>query len=75
MDEPWRSLGKRHRQMRHDPYKTPFEAFLMSGGDWNAYASAYCHIMLDRCQINPKIIEILYVALKNFKLSPHFSRC
>jgi hypothetical protein len=64
MDEPWKRLGRKHRQMRHDPWKTPIQAFIMSGGDWKAYVSAAYHIMLDKGAFSPTIIEILYI-LKN----------
>jgi len=60
MDEPWKRLGKEHRRMRHDPWHTPIQAFIMSGGDWRAYISAAYHIMLDKGALNLAIIELLY---------------
>jgi len=60
MDEPWKRLGKEHRQVRHDPCWTPLEALILSGGDWKAYASAAYHIMLDSGALNPAMIELLY---------------
>jgi hypothetical protein len=60
MDEPYKRLGRKHRQKRHDPWRTPLEAFLMSGGDWKAFISAAYHIMLDEGALNPIVIEALY---------------
>jgi hypothetical protein len=60
MDEPWKTLGKKHRQMRHDPWHTPLQAFILSGGDWKAYASASYHIMLDKGALSPAQVELLY---------------
>jgi glutamine amidotransferase-like uncharacterized protein len=40
MDKPYKRLGKKHRRIRHDPWHTPIQALIMSGGDWKAYASA-----------------------------------
>ncbi|MEM3629144.1 MAG: hypothetical protein QXQ94_09780 [Candidatus Bathyarchaeia archaeon] len=65
MDEPWRSRGKKHRQLRHDPQKTPMQAFVLSSGDWKAYISALCHIMLDKLSINPAAVELLYFIIKH----------
>lgn len=59
MDEPYKRLGKNHRLMRHNPIKTPFETFIISGGDWKAYISAANHIMMDEGVINPAITEAL----------------
>ncbi|MEM3714051.1 MAG: hypothetical protein QXF82_03790 [Nitrososphaeria archaeon] len=67
MDEPWKTLGKKHRQLRHDPQKTPIQAFIFSGGDWKAYASALYHIMLDKLSINPASVELLYFISKTLK--------
>ncbi len=60
MDEPYNRLGKKHRQIRHDPWKTPLEALIISGGDLNAYLSAAHHIILDQAHASPVIIELLY---------------
>jgi hypothetical protein len=60
MDEPWKRLGKEHRRIRHDPWKTPLQAFILSGGDWRAYASAAYHIMLDKGALSPAQVELLY---------------
>jgi len=60
MDEPWKRLGKEHRRLRHDPWLTPIQALILSGGDWKAYISAAYHIMLDKGALSPAQIEILY---------------
>jgi hypothetical protein len=60
MDEPWKRLGKKHRRMRHDPWWTPIEALILSGGDWKAYMSAAYHIMLDKGALSPAQVELLY---------------
>jgi hypothetical protein len=60
MDEPWKRLGKEHRRIRHDPWCTPIQAFILSGGDWRAYASAAYHIMLDKGALSPAQVELLY---------------
>jgi len=60
MDDPWKTLGRKHRQMRHDPWWTPLEALILSRGDWKAYASAAYHIMLDKGALSPAQVELLY---------------
>jgi hypothetical protein len=60
MDEPWKRLGKKHRRIRHDPWLTPIQALILSGGDWKAYASAAYHIMLDKGALSPAQVELLY---------------
>jgi glutamine amidotransferase-like uncharacterized protein len=60
MDEPWKRLGKEHRRLRHDPWLTPIQALIFSGGDWKAYVSAAYHIMLDKGALNIAQVELLY---------------
>jgi hypothetical protein len=60
MDEPWKRLGREHRRMRHDPWWTPLEALIMSGGDWKAFLSSAYHILLDKGSVSPQLIELLY---------------
>jgi hypothetical protein len=60
MDEPWKTLGKEHRRIRHDPWKTPLQALILSGGNWKAYASAAYHILLDKGALSPAQVELLY---------------
>jgi hypothetical protein len=60
MDEPWKTLGRKHRQVRHDPWKTPIQALILSGGDWKAYVSAAYHIMLDKGALSPAQVKLLY---------------
>ncbi len=60
MDEPWKWLGKKHRIWRHDPWQTPLQALMISGGDWNAFVSAACHIVLDEDHVSPAILKLLY---------------
>jgi hypothetical protein len=60
MDEPWKRLGKEHRRIRHDPWKTPIQALIMSGGDWKAFLSSAYHILLDKGALSPQLIELLY---------------
>jgi hypothetical protein len=64
MDEPYKRLGKKHRRIRHDPWKTPLQAFILSGGDLKAYLSSAYHIILDQGALSPALIELLY-RLKN----------
>ncbi|MEM3722533.1 MAG: hypothetical protein QXF53_02545 [Candidatus Bathyarchaeia archaeon] len=61
IDEPWKTLGKKHRRIRHDYVQTPFEAFIISGGDVKALMAAYGHIMLDNGLLNPELIEAAHL--------------
>lgn len=60
MDASWKTLGRKHRQVRHNFPGTPPTVYLMSGGDKGAAAAAALHIMLDEGRLSPDFVEMLH---------------